>query len=135
MYLEHNSLPYQGKPGVCRRSLANFPHLQFVPPPSKPFIMSATPARSPPLFPYERSSLGRLPVEVSQILVSKKNSRSLTSLPTPPKVANLRDPTVHVVKTLSTRLQVPLRGLQTISTILSRSVHPREARSSHSHKP
>ena len=45
------------------------------------------------------------------------------------EVANLRDPTVRAVRTLSVRLQVPLRGVQTVSTLLSRPVHPREARS------
>ena len=92
--------------------------------------MSTTPLRCTPPSPYERSSLGRLPVEVSRILIGKNFTIAYVFVPSL-KVANLRDPIIRVIKTLPIRLQIPLRCIQTISTLLSRSVHPRATRSSH----
>lgn len=96
-------------------------------------LMSPTPVRRPPPSPYEKSSLSRLPVEVSRFLVSKNLSIVYVFICSA-KAAYLRDPTVRAIRALSIRLQVPLRGVQTIPTLLSRSLHPRETRSSYSRK-
>jgi len=114
--------------GVYRRGLTDSQHRL-----SLLTVMSAALVRRPSPSPYERSPLSRLPVEVSRFLVSGDISLAYVFICSA-KTAYIRDPTIRAVRALSICLQVPPRGVQTIPTLLSRSLHHRETRPGCSHK-